>query len=351
MWDKNRSKAFRRKLLRWYRGNRRALPWREDPNPYKIWISEIMLQQTQTASVLRYYDRFLSRFPDIRSLAQASEPEVLRFWSGLGYYSRARNLHSAAKKIVEMHRSFPEDFDSVIALPGIGRYTAGAICSIAFNQPYPVVDGNVRRVITRLNGVRDRVPENYFWDLMTALIPNRNPSDFNQGMMELGAIVCVPLQPKCPDCPVRIFCEARRLGIETTIPSIHKKRVSARVKIVILVLERRGKIRLSRLSKGDLIPGDWGLPWNTVKEGESPEQIASDLCQTAIGRRVQLESGTPVRHAISNNQIAALGFYGKVELAVARQCSTARFRWENPSSAKALITSSIFRKVLAKELP
>lgn len=265
MWDDETTRHFQKNLLGWYRKHRRALPWRADQTPYKVWISEIMLQQTQTRSVLHYYDSFLKMFPNVESLAQASQQQVLEVWSGLGYYRRALNLHKAARRILEVHKTFPEDFSAILSLPGIGRYTAGAICSIAFNKAYPIVDGNIRRVVTRLHGKRGRIPESYFWKTMSALVPDRAPSDFNQGMMELGALVCVPFKPQCLRCPVQIFCKAKRLGMERSIPCVPTKKASTRIRIAILVLEQNHNIFLSAPGGHSFIPGIGSFPGSSCR--------------------------------------------------------------------------------------
>jgi A/G-specific adenine glycosylase len=198
MWDWEKTRNFQERLLHWYGRHKRELPWRSNPAPYRVWVSEIMLQQTQAKTVLPYYDRFFKRFPDIQSLARASEQEVLALWAGLGYYGRARNLHRAARQIVDDHGGvFPDKLEEILMLPGIGRYTAGAICSIAFNRPLPIVDGNVRRVIRRLHGIGRRIPESHFWNQASAWVPEGKTSAFNQAVMELGALVCLPHRPLC----------------------------------------------------------------------------------------------------------------------------------------------------------
>jgi A/G-specific adenine glycosylase len=345
MWDKKRISGFRRKLLGWYRLHRRSLPWRSNITPYRIWISEIMLQQTQTSTVLPYYECFLQRFPDIQSLAQASESEVLNLWSGLGYYGRARRLHRAARQIVRVFGSFPRDFSEVLRLPGIGRYTAGAICSIAFNQPYPVVDGNVRRVLTRLIGIQRRVPESYFWELMTDWISRRAPSSFNQAMMELGALVCTPSQPRCLQCPVRAFCHAQKLGIEESIPKPRKRQIGRRVGIVLLVLERHRRILLTASGKSSFIPGAWGLPWRIIPDHVSKEECAASFCKEILGKEIQLEFCGSVQHSISNRRINGFGFYGEAGQ-ISEIPARGKRRWARPSSLGRLLTSSIFIKVL-----
>ena len=203
--------AFRRALLRWYDRHRRDLPWRETRDPYRIWLSEIMLQQTRVAAVLDHYRIFLERFPNVQALAAASEEAVLAAWSGLGYYRRARMLHRCAQQIAEHHDGrFPQNAEDLLALPGIGRYTAAAIASIAFAEPVAVVDGNVERVLQRFTGINLTTPQ--IWQHAQALLANSRPGDFNQAMMELGAMVCVPRQPKCPECPLQELCATRAIA-------------------------------------------------------------------------------------------------------------------------------------------
>src|ERR1700704_5621692 len=193
---------FQSALLRWYDDNRRDLPWRRTRDPYRIWISEIMLQQTRVAAVLEHYRLFLKRFPNVRALAAATESSVLAAWSGLGYYRRARMMRECAQKIVAEHRGrFPQSSEALQTLPGIGRYTAAAIASIAFAEPVAVVDGNVKRVLRRFIGINLTTPQ--IWQHAQALLDDSQPGDFNQAMMELGATVCVPREPRCLICPVR----------------------------------------------------------------------------------------------------------------------------------------------------
>jgi A/G-specific adenine glycosylase len=339
---------FQRRLLRWYGKHHRALPWRDNPTPYCIWVSEIMLQQTQVKTVIPYYNRFLERFPDTGSLAAASEQEVLELWSGLGYYSRARNLHKAAREIVEKYKDFPKDFGSILSLPGIGRYTAGAISSIAFNRAEPVVDGNILRVISRLHAVRKRAPESFFWGEMSALLPKRRSSSFNQAMMELGALICVPFQPHCPLCPVKGLCEALRLNIPDKIPEASTKQATKRIRIVVLVLERHRKVLMTSRNELRLIPGKWGLPCLQISEGESPEHAASMLCRSITGRTIHCEPHGRIHHSISNHRITALGFSGNISFPTPRLRATNSYSWIPVSQCSTMITSSLFRKILQK---
>ena len=272
---------FRRTLLRWYDEHRRDLPWRESSDPYRIWLSEIMLQQTRVAAVLEHYRIFLERFPNVQALAAASEVAVLAAWSGLGYYRRARMLHRCAQQIVEQHGGcFPQNPESLRALPGIGRYTAAAVASIAFARPVAVVDGNVERVLQRLirqktigkktTGINLTTPQT--WQHAQTLLADSRPGDFNQAMMELGATVCVPREPRCAVCPVRKWCATRGVAqgeVPREVPSA-KPLSRQRKRQIWCALEWRnrngsgdasGQIRLVlRPKKVSLMPGMWELP-------------------------------------------------------------------------------------------
>jgi A/G-specific adenine glycosylase len=233
--------AFRRLLLAWYRRQKRDLDWRRTRNPYAIWISEIMLQQTRVAAVIPYYRRFLERFPTVRHLARARSDVVLRHWAGLGYYSRARNLHRAAKEIVARHGgAFPRRIGDALALPGVGAYTAAAVLSIAYDQPLAVLDGNVARVLARLGAVRGDVRQPRIWRSLwasaDALLSSGAASDWNQAMMELGAMICTPQAPRCHECPVSRWCRAHALGIAEELPSARAKSKTQRLTLAAAVL-------------------------------------------------------------------------------------------------------------------
>lgn len=256
--------TFRRRLLGWYRRARRPLPWRRDRDPYRVWISEVMLQQTRVAAAVSRYEQFLARFPDVAALAAASEQEVLATWSGLGYYSRVRNLHRAARAIMQAG-NFPRDYDALRRLPGIGDYTAAAVASIAFSLPHAAVDGNVLRVLARLmaetgdiatNGVRRRLRA-----LAEHLLDPAHPGEFNQALMELGATVCLPRRPRCESCPLIYSCEARRLGVESDLPVRKRRHATERIDKTLLVIVRRGRILLRQRPEDDRrLAGFWDLP-------------------------------------------------------------------------------------------
>jgi A/G-specific adenine glycosylase len=233
--------SFRRQLLAWFRQFQRDLPWRRTKDPYAIWLSEIMLQQTRVAAVIPYYERFLARFPDVRALAEAPQEEVLRLWSGLGYYSRARNLQKAAQQVVALHSGeFPQDEESILALPGIGSYTGAAILSIAFGAKHAVLDGNVARVLARLDTIRGDLRESHRWQSLqrTAgdLLDPQSPGAWNQAMMELGAMVCTPRAPQCGVCPAAKFCRARQSGDPESFPEKRKKPEAVQIVLAAAVL-------------------------------------------------------------------------------------------------------------------
>jgi len=233
--------SFRKSLLAWFRQYQRDLPWRRTKDPYQIWLSEIMLQQTRVAAVIPYYERFLERFPNVKSLAEAPEEEVLQLWSGLGYYRRARNLQKAARQVVaEFSGKFPQRREQILSLAGIGEYTASAIASIAFNEKCAVLDGNVARVLARLGAIRGDLREAKKWRALQKeadrLLHRNAPGDWNQAMMELGATVCTPRAPQCLLCPVAPHCEGRKLGIAEELPETGKKRDAVDVALASLVV-------------------------------------------------------------------------------------------------------------------
>ena len=347
-WNCKKTRNFQEQLLHWYGRHKRELPWRSHPTPYRVWVSEIMLQQTQAKTVLPYYDRFFKRFPDIQSLSRASEQEVLALWAGLGYYGRARNLHRAARQVVDHHGGeFPDKLEEILMLPGIGRYTAGAICSIAFNRPLPIVEGNVRRIISRLHGIRRRIPESHFWNQASAWVPEGKASSFNQAVMELGALICLPSRPLCPQCPVFSFCEAGRRGTQDRIPAPRASRLSESVELVTLVLRRQGEILLTTQRAADFIPGDWALPSELLSRRKSPEDIASSVSQEILGIAIPLQPCTRFCHSITYRRIRVHVFYGEINCSVsALDRGNDKYQWASQVSLDLLLTSSLFRKAL-----
>ena len=264
--EEERLKALNRPLMAWYRENARMLPWRSSKDPYRIWLSEIMLQQTRVEAVKPYFHRFLQELPDIESLAKVSEERLLKLWEGLGYYSRAKNLQKCAKILVETYEGkMPEEFEEILKLPGIGSYTAGAIASIAFSVPVPAVDGNVLRVAARVLGDRTDITKPSFKkrieSLLKVTMDQENPGDFNQALIETGALVCVPNgEPKCLICPLASLCKARRDGLYREIPGKAPKKSRKKEALTVLILEREGQIALRKRPTSGLLASLYELP-------------------------------------------------------------------------------------------
>lgn len=256
---------LRGQLLRWFDRTQRDLPWRRTKDPYGIWVSEVMLQQTQVDRVVHYWERFLARFPDVRALAAAEVKDVLGLWSGLGYYSRARNLHRAAQVIATTHGGeVPDSVDALLELPGFGRYTAGAVSSIAFGLEAPLVDGNVARVLSRLLEIEgapgEREREKTLWAAATTLVSGERPGDWNQSLMELGATVCTPQNPLCLLCPVRASCGAFLHGRVDELPPPKKAAKRKRLELRVAVARRGKDVLLARREEKGLFGGLWELP-------------------------------------------------------------------------------------------
>ncbi|MCX6907673.1 MAG: A/G-specific adenine glycosylase, partial [Verrucomicrobia bacterium] len=259
---------IQKQLLRWFDRHARRLPWRSAAarrDPYRVWVSEIMLQQTQVATVIPYYRRWLRQFPNVRSLAGAKPAVVLKAWEGLGYYRRARNLHAAAREVVQRHGGrLPATRDELLALPGIGRYTTGAILSIAFGQPEPLVDGNVARVLARLFGIRQNVKSGAgqarLWSVADYLVPAKRPGAFNESLMELGATVCTSQNPRCDECPVRELCVALRRGWVERLPNTGKRPASRVVRQRALLIWRGGRVLVRQRRADGLLGGFWEFP-------------------------------------------------------------------------------------------
>ena len=256
---------MRARLVAWYAEARRPLPWREDRDPYRILVSETMLVQTTVAAVVPYFHRFLARFPTVRDLAEADEGDVVKAWEGLGYYRRARQLHAAAKAIVERHGGVvPDSLDALRALPGVGRYIAGAVLSFAFGRAAPIVEANTQRVLSRWlawrDDIRSSTSQARLWEAAARLVPEDDPATFNQAFMELGALVCIPRQPLCLACPVLADCRARHLGIQDMLPITIAKPPPLEVSEACAVVRHEGRVLMVRRGPGVLWEGFWEFP-------------------------------------------------------------------------------------------
>jgi A/G-specific adenine glycosylase len=277
-------KAFIYPLLKWYRAHADALPWRENQDPYRVWFSEIMLQQTQVTTVIPYYERFLAAYPTVFDLAAAERDSVLKMWEGLGYYSRARNLHRAAKIVAEEYGGeFPNTAEALQELPGIGRYTAGAIASIAFDESAPVLDGNVIRVFARLFDISEDVSQtktkNDLWNIAEVLVPAKNPGDYNQALMELGRTVCKPRNPLCEECPIRDYCRAYAENLQNERPVKKKRAPTPHYDVTAgLIRNGDGQLLIAKRLDDALLGGLWEFPGGKQEDGESlPECLAREL--------------------------------------------------------------------------
>lgn len=297
-------KKFQHAILTWFdQSGRKDLPWQKDKTAYRVWISEIMLQQTQVSTVLGYFQRFIDRFPDIASLAFAKEDDVLHLWTGLGYYSRARNLHKAAKIIVENYRGiFPANLEELQKLPGIGRSTAGAILAIAFQQQAAILDGNVKRVLTRVHGITEWPGEKktteQLWNIAEHLTPAKRVADYTQAMMDLGATVCIRGKPHCTTCPLQNQCKARELGIEKTIPRSKPKKMLPVRQATLLILQNNQVVLLEKRPAPGIWGGLWSLP--EISGAHSEENIRLACLQRFKLRVKKIQLGTPFRHTFSH---------------------------------------------------
>ncbi|MBS3907672.1 MAG: A/G-specific adenine glycosylase [Syntrophaceae bacterium] len=258
-----RKTKIQKKLLHWFKQNKRDLPWRKTRDPYAIWVSEIMLQQTQVNTAIPYYNHFLKTFPTVRSLARANLSKVLKIWEGLGYYSRARNLHQASRIIANhLKGKIPETPKDLLSLPGIGRYTAGAILSIAYNKETPILDGNVKRVLSRLFVVsgHPKKTEEFLWPLSESLIPKGSPGAFNQALMDLGSVICTPKNPNCLGCPLKYFCQGYLSGKPGSYPVRSVKKKVPHIEAIAAVIQKDGKVLIRQRPPRGLLGGLWEFP-------------------------------------------------------------------------------------------
>lgn len=306
--DPAAARRLRAPILRWYKRAKRDLPWRRTNDPYAIWVSEVMLQQTTVTAVIPYWKRFLDRFPDTASLAAGREEDVLALWSGLGYYRRARALREGAMAVMERHGGrVPDHTETLIGLPGIGRYTAGAIASLAYGREAPVVDGNVKRVFSRLFALRGAPTklEKSYWSIAQLLVAGRSPGDWNQALMELGATICTPRSPRCGSCPVEERCRARALGQQEDFPARTRRPAARVVNVAIGWIEQRGRVLLARQSLDGPLRGAWDLPAVPLRGDESAGQAIAREFATRHGLR--LRAGRVVfklKHSILDTRLA-----------------------------------------------
>lgn len=334
---------MRRQLLAWYGRVARPLPWRRTRDPFAIWVSEIMLQQTRVETVIPYWERFMARFPNPSALAVAHEDEVLALWSGLGYYRRARWLHAGAREVVERYGGeVPKDADARLALPGVGRYTAGAIGSIAFDLEEPIVDGNVARVLSRVHGISTPLgradTERALWAAAEDIVVGARPGDLNQALMELGAIVCLPRRPRCAECPVSSVCRAFGDGDPERLPVPRKRRAPRTVRLVAVVVTRRGQVAVRRGEEA-LFGGLWGVPM--LQESHGRDAARAAMRAAGLGGRVRRAPEGSLQHVLTHRRLAV-----EVWRATAGRAADDRVRWVSPAELEAMGISALTRKIL-----
>lgn len=304
--------SFQKNLFRWYERHHRTLPWRESADPYKIWISEVMLQQTSVQTVLPYYAKWLQTFPSVQDLSQAPLQKILKTWQGLGYYQRAKNLHKASRIIMnEFKGRIPQEYEKLKKLPGFGPYITAAVLSLAFDKPFPVVDANVRRVLMRLKGARGEAnPKNDkgLLDFLTPYFPQKKSGVFNQAMMELGALVCRPKNPSCLLCPLNDFCQAFKDGKQEVIP-FPKKRNYRKIETVVAVIRKNGKFLIQKRPPQGLLADLWEFPGGKRKSGETLEEALHREIKEELHTEVQAEKFLiRVQHAYTQFQVTLYAY-------------------------------------------
>jgi A/G-specific adenine glycosylase len=327
-----------RELLGWYAREKRQLPWREHPDPYAVWVSEIMLQQTRVETVIPYFERWLKRFPSVHALAEASLKEVLSTWEGLGYYSRARNMHRTSKILVqEYHGELPADLHHLRRLPGIGRYTAGAIASIAFGSDEPVLDGNIRRVLARFHDIqvplRSPGMEEKLWQLAAENLPPGQAGDYNQALMELGATICTPRSPECPRCPLQAQCKARLTGVQEQRPVKVKKPTIPHHTVTAAVIRRQGKLLIVQRPLDGLLGGLWEFPGGKIQPGESLPQCLKREIREELDVQIEVQESLGVfNHAYTHFRVTLHAFHCTLHNGIEpRPIEAHDLRWVEPA--------------------
>ncbi|MFH1524196.1 MAG: A/G-specific adenine glycosylase [Chloroflexota bacterium] len=345
---------FSRKILDWYARHGRELPWRGSQNPYAVWVSEIMLQQTRVETVIPYFERWMKRFPSIADLAAASEQEVLSLWEGLGYYSRARNLYKAAKIVVEEYGGkIPPDPTTLRKLPGIGRYTVGAIASMAFGLDMATLDGNLRRVFARVFNVSEPADspagEKILWALAEMHLPKSHAGDFNQALMDLGATLCLPKNPNCPLCPVSEMCQARTLGIQEQCPVLKPKADVPHYVVTAAVLRRNGKVLLAKRPSKGLLGGMWEFPGGKVEQDESLEACLTREIREELGAEIRVgEPFGTFRHAYTHFRITLHAFLCEVADGEPRPIQAAELVWVTPVDMRNYPMGKVDRQIATR---
>jgi A/G-specific adenine glycosylase len=338
--------------MEWFERDARDLPWRRKRTPYRVWLSEMMLQQTQVDTVIPYFKRFVARFPTVKALAAAPLDEVLKVWEGLGYYARARNLHRAAQIVSrEWGGRFPKTVEGLIQLPGVGRYSAGAIASLAFGVDAPVLDGNVIRVLCRVFVIerdpREPKVRDELWSLAESLLPKGQAGKFNEALMEFGATVCLPRSPRCDACPIRSMCAARKRGIQEQVPVRRVKKITPHYDVTAAVIHRNGRILIAQRPHDGMLGGLWEFPGGKCEPGEP----LADCLRREIREELELEievgqSITSVKHAYSHFRITLHAFECRVVSGRPKPIGVADFKWVRMSELDRFAFAVTDRKII-----
>jgi A/G-specific adenine glycosylase len=321
------------RLLEWYTQSARTLPWRGRQDPYLIWVSEIMLQQTRVETVIPYFERWLERFPTLPDLASAPEQDVLRLWEGLGYYSRARNLHHAARLIMTQYGGqFPASRAELEKLPGVGKYTAGAVASIAFGMDEAALDGNIRRVLARLFDVsipaRSPTGEKRLWELAREHLPPGKAGDYNQALMDLGSAICTPQNPTCLLCPLVEFCQACALGVQEQRPVLPEKTPIPHITVSAAVIQRSGQVLIAQRPRNGLLGGMWEFPGGKLEQGESlPDCLRREIKEELDTEVVVGQELGVFQHAYTHFRVTLHAFFCSLDGREPRPVQTAEIRW------------------------
>lgn len=346
--------ALQNALLHWFQENSRDLPWRRTYAPYHIWISEIMLQQTQMDRAVSYFSRWLHHFPDIASLAAAREQEVLRLWEGLGYYSRARNILRTADLLQRHYNdTLPEDHGALLRLPGIGPYTAGAIMSLAFNRDQPLVDANVERLFSRLfdlaSPVKEKNSQAFIWQKATELLPRGKARFFNQALMELGALICLPRSPRCGQCPIQEHCKALQMDITDQRPVPGRKQEQIAIDMVTGVLWHRGRIFIQKRMADDIWPGLWEFPGGVMEKGEGPEEaLVREYREETEFLIHGMKKITTIKHNFTRYRVTMHCYSCRLQNSNTRPVLHAAqdYRWASPNDLEALAFPAPHRRLI-----
>ncbi|MDP7113737.1 MAG: A/G-specific adenine glycosylase [Myxococcota bacterium] len=345
---------FAERLLAWFADHRRDFPWRRTDDPYRIWVSEVMLQQTRAATVVPYFERFVERFPDLPALADADMDDVLKAWEGLGYYRRARHLKAAAEHVVrDGGQALPEDYDAMLALPGVGRYTAGAVMCLAHDHPRPILDGNVRRVLSRVWAIdadqKTAATTRWLWSAAEGLLPSDRPGAFNEAMMELGATVCTPRRPRCGDCPLASLCDGYADGAPADYPVRPPKKTIPHVDVTAAVIRRGSKILITQRRAEAMLGGLWEFPGGKLEPGETLEECLLREIREELDIAVRIEGPlVAVDHAYSHFRITLHTYLCRHSRGRVKDLGCAAHRWVTVDQLRDFAFPKADRVVLAR---